>query len=208
MIERLQHSARPDKAPTAFCRGSGERSLEVTFHTASLAECSYAETEALEALHQLAQLEEIEAYGTERGAFPWTEVSAPIEEGSDIPFTVREDQEVVLWSAVWNSSQWLKLATQLTGNEDPTHTSVQALLHDLILARAHCQLGRDLLVTLSPNLLAHRTVRPISECNPRTPSAAAQIVGLFLRSRDNYTYFAGRHEHRLLDRGLFFLVLG
>jgi len=47
----------------------------------------------------------------------------------------------------------------------------------------------------------------ICDTNPRTPEEAAQIVGLFLRSRGLYTYSAGSNYKRNFNRGLFYWIL-
>jgi len=78
---------------------------------------------------------------------------------------------------------------------------------DLIAAQAHRALHQDILITSSPWLLEHRTHSIVREANPRTPTEAAQIVSLFLRSRGNYTFWASESGQRRFNRGLFYWVL-
>src|SRR5438132_1526770 len=56
--------ARIDELESPFLRGGGERPLRITFHTSGLRGLSSEEKEALEALHELANLPEIEALTT------------------------------------------------------------------------------------------------------------------------------------------------
>jgi hypothetical protein len=207
MIERLMPTRRNSETPSAFCRGAQERPLRITFHDSSFAGgSSETEAEALEALLQLAHLPQIEAFGTEAGAFPHLEIGDPADDGYYVPVIIRTET-MVKESGAMHAYQWLKAAMQLSGQNDSQHPQVQAFFADLLVARAHHEFGQDILITLSPELLAYRFSPPVREANPRSPSEAARIVGLFLRSRDNYTYFASQRGAKSMNRGLFYWVL-
>jgi hypothetical protein len=206
MIERIFPTRAIDESLNPFCRGAQERSLRVTLHSSSFAGASASEVEALDAVSQLAHLPEIEALLTQPGEFPCLEIGVPTDDRFYIPVTVRKD-DMTIESGVKFPDQWLAVAADLAGQDNPEHPEVQSMFEDIIVARAHFELGQDVLVTLSPNLLGHRFHSPIREVNPRTPAEAAKIVGLYLRSRDNHTYYASRIGRRGFDRGLYYLVL-
>lgn len=206
MIERIMPSCGSEESPSAFCRGAHERPLRITFHTSSFIGSSGADAEALEALRQLAHLPDIEALETESGIFPHLEIGTSDDSDFYIPVLLKKE-DVTIEAGLTSPDHWKQIAAQLAGQSDLQHIEAQAMFQDLIVARAHRELGQDILITLSPRLLTHRTDLPIRETNPRSPSEAVQIVGLFLRSRDNYTYFAGPQGRVAFDRGLFYWVL-
>lgn len=208
------------QAVSPFLRGKTERPLKITFHTSSFAGASMEEREAIEVLRQLSNLPEIEAIDTESGSLPHLKIGA-FENGDDIPVTVTsQNGEVRSWISWLNRLP--QIAAQLVGQNDPLHPEAQAMLADLLIAQAHCQVRHDIFITLSPQLLSHRAkdfIREISprpseveqtfvnESNPRTPSEAAQIVGLFLRTRGNYTWQAHQNARFSSNRWLFYWVL-
>lgn len=196
-----------EEAASPFLHSKHERPLKITFHTLSFIGLSELETEALEALLQLAHLPEIEALETAPGSFPYLEIGAFNSDDLYIPVTVRREDSIIMESGIRSPERWLGFAAALVDHADRQHPEVQSLFEDLVIAQAHCLLGRDILITSSPRLLAHRADECIRQANPRVPSEAAQIVGLFLRSRDNYTYHAGLHDRAAFDRGLFYLIL-
>lgn len=151
-------------------------------------------------------LSEIEALDTEAGTLPHLKIGSFENGDTHIPITVTS-QNRTLHSGIPFPNQWLQIAAQLAGQADPLHPETQATLTDLVIARAHCELKYDILITLSPQLLSHRATGVVRDANPRTPSEAAQIVGLFLRTRDNYTWQAHQKASLAFDRGLFYLVL-
>jgi len=195
-----------DEPPSPFLRGKTERPLKITFHTSSFANATAEEVEAIEALRQLSNLPEIEALDTALGTLPHLEVDSFKNGDTHIPIKVTS-QNSTIHSAIPFPNQWPQIAARLAGQADPLHPETRATLADLVIARAHCQLKYDILITLSPQLLAHREKAFVREANPRAPSEAAQIVGLFLRTRDNYTWQAHQNARLAFDRGLFYWVL-
>lgn len=116
-----------------------------------------------------------------------------------------------------------RLAEEIDGRADLSDLVARGRLEDFVAARAHHACGQDVLVTTSPWLLSHRSEGPapeaepwtrgaerwVAETNPRTPSEAARIVGLFLRARRDYAYWADGHGGtvRLSDHGSFYWLL-
>jgi len=116
-----------------------------------------------------------------------------------------------------------RLAEEIDGRADLSDLVARGRLEDFVAARAHHACDQDILVTTSPWLLSHRSEGPVpeaaplargverwvAETNPRTPSEAARIVGLFLRARRDYTYWTDGHGATitLAGRGDFYWLL-
>lgn len=209
MIERILwgHHTQIGELPSPFQRGKGERPLRITFHTASLVNLPDNETAAVEALRELAHLPEVEALETEPGISPYIKVGAIDEDTDYIPITVFSKDEPKLFTGIGSSHQWPEIAARLVHKVKSVQANSTAMLEDLILAQAHRQVRGDILITSSPLLLELRNETWVREANPRTPTEAAQIVGLFLRSRGMYTYSAGSGFRKDLDRGFFYWIL-
>jgi hypothetical protein len=183
--------------PSPFIRGDRERPLRLTFHTSSFTDLSPEETEALETLLQLANHSEIEAVQTEAGPSPYLEIGNSANDNDYTPITVRNEDGISEWGIPY-PDQWLHFAAHLVEQTDLNHPDVQGMYSDLLIARAHYEIRHDLLITCSPRLISQRTTQFIREANPRTPSEAIKIVGLFLRSRDDYSS---------VNRGPFYWIL-
>jgi hypothetical protein len=210
MIDRINWPQRLGKLPSPFLRGAQERPLGITFHTSALTALPQPEIEALEALTELSCLPEIQALQTEAGAFPHIEIGNFEATADHFPVKVTyRDGSIVETGPLFSPNDLAKIAAKLIHEDDLAHPNTRVMLNDIVIAQAHCALGQDILVTYSPRLLANRNEFCVREANPRKPTEAAKIVGLLLRSRNNYTYRAGG-EGRLtsrFDRGLFYWVL-
>lgn len=208
MIEplRWQHLFR-GKFPSPFMNGAADRPLKITFHRSTLTDPSPEEAAALEVLKGLARNPNLEAFDTDPGGpFPHIEIgersssiSSPIH---DTPVTLRKaDGGEILETGIWSGGFLRDLAAEFA--EDSAETACEHLL----VARAHHEVDGDVLVTLSDVLLNHRTEPYIAETNPRTPVEAAQIAGLLLRSRDDYTYHQSERFTARSNRWTFYAVL-
>jgi hypothetical protein len=190
-----------------FMRGQGERPLRLTLHSDSLAELSGEQGAAVQVLREFGHLPEIQVLETEPGGHPHIKVGDLDPQADFIPFQIVSGGEPQLYTSVPFPRQWRDIAPHLVGQSTLDHPDVSAMLDLLIIAQAHYSWHGDILVTSSPLLLKHRSKEWLREANPRTPLEAAKIVGLFLRSRDIYTYEAGPRYQRRFDRGRFYLVL-
>lgn len=211
MIERINwpepHLLRNGQLPSPFLRGRQERSLRITFHISALATLPQTEAEALAALRELAHLPEIEALQTELGDFPCIEIGDLGDDADHVPINVTYENGSTMSTAISPPRQFRRIAVKLVHEARLDHPKTEAILSDLLTAQAHCALGQDILVTLSDTLLGHRDKSIVGKANPRKPTETAQIVGLFLRSRANYTYRASESSKMGFDRGLFYWVL-
>jgi len=213
MIERINWPQIPDgKAPSPFLRGAQERPLGITFHTSALVALPEKETEVLRALSELSHLPEIRAMQTEPGEFPHIQFGDFQRNVDHIPIKVeyKDGSEVHRFHTGIDSPKHLQgIAAELVHQTDLEHPDTKAMISDLLTVQAHCALGQDILVTSSARLLSNRTEFLVRDANPRKPSEAAQILGLLLRSRNNFTYAVGEKGKLKdrLNRGLFYWVL-
>lgn len=109
--------------------------------------------------------------------------------------------------AILRPDQWRDYALSLTGHADAEHPDVQTMYRDLLDAEVHRELRRDILVTTSPRLLNNRHRPLLRRTNPMRPSEAARLIGLFLRSRNNYAYTAHARGATRVNSGLFYREL-
>jgi len=195
-----------NELPSPFLRGRGERPLKITFDSSNLAQASVEEAEAIETLRQFSLLPEIKALDTKPGELPHLKIESFKMDDEYIPTSVTGPNGTT-HSGINYPAQLFQIAAQLANHVNPLSPETQTTLDDLLIARAHYQHRSDILITLSPRLLLNRAKAFICEANPRRPSEAAIIVGLFLRTRDNYTwqiYHGCKYE---FDRGLFYWIL-
>lgn len=160
----------------------------------------------MRALVELSHLPEIVALQSAPGEFPSFDIGATNVEADYIPVIVKTINQTRA-TGIFHPAQWKNFAEQLAGPGNPPDPNIELIYQDLLVCAAHCSLNQDILITFSPNLLRNRDRGFIRDANPRTPTEAARIAGLFLRSRGNYTYAAYRSGRATFDRGLFYWIL-
>ena len=99
-----------------------------------------------------------------------------------LPFTITTAAGRT-YMAIWPYRQWLEKARVL----DPQSTTEGDLPHWLRLAAVAEEIEVDALVTADPLLLDHRSNSSFFRANVRSVREAIALVGLFLRSRGDYT---------------------
>lgn len=192
-----------------FSRGQDERPIKLTFHYSTLVGLPDEELAALEALYELCHLPEVDQMHTEDGPLPSINISDSIAnyDGYLVGISDENGPRDGLFGGIQSRDQWPGIATGLVGGGAENSPNAKAMLNDLIIAQAHCTLSRDILVTTSRWLLDRRTRSWVQESNPHLPSEAAKILGLFLRSHDNFTYKASEMSAASFDQGMFYWVL-
>lgn len=209
MIEPLSWEWRREDEENPFRKGS-TRPIKITIHSSSFHELDAEQASALALLRELAMLGDIDVLDTDRSAAKSVEIGDP-EPGQDFyDVTVWNDGERGLGTYIPHPKQQRTTAQTLVLSADPLHPEFQAALQDVVLVGAHNALGRDVLITESRWIHDPRWRHGSRSANPRTILQAAQIVGLLLRSRNNYVFRGARKS--LLDpiafsRSLFYLVL-
>lgn len=190
-----------------FQRGQNERPLRVTFDSSALTDAPLEEMWALEVLNELSMLPEIYALQTGAGSFPRIEIETTAE--NDLAVSVYKAENKIRQTAIFNVSRLRHVAASLAAEAKVDSSNVESIYGNLLVIEAHDSLHQDILVTLSPLLLERRSHGFLKQANLRTPSEAARILGLFLRSRANYTYSSGLNNRVTLkgNRGFFYSSL-
>ena len=100
---------------------------------------------------------------------------------------------------------WIEESIYLLGAGSPTDPGTCALVVRLPLLQAHLQTNRDLFITTNPDLLQLRTRVP--EANIADPGQGLKILGLYLRSREDYTIRMWKGNRHSFGADLFYWVL-
>ncbi|MBI4266065.1 MAG: hypothetical protein HY657_16950 [Acidobacteria bacterium] len=209
MIEPLSWEGRDEQRENPFRPGS-TRPLKITLHNASLAAPTSQEAEAIGYLRELGQLDEIELYETEPGAENYIHVG-DAQSGSDyFEVTVWNRGRPIRHSGVSYVEQQRTTAESVAVRCDPRNPDIESALEAVLVVGAHNALGRDLLVTESKWIYDRHLKFAVQRANPRRLFDALNIVGLFLRSRDQYVYRikpTSVFDPGKFDRSLFYWVL-
>ncbi|HJQ26885.1 MAG TPA: hypothetical protein VKA60_23425 [Blastocatellia bacterium] len=179
------------------------------FHSSSFIGAPVEEAEAIDLLHEFSLLPEIEAIDTQPGPLPYIEIpeydlsygkTASVSvtlKGKDFPMKYELEVYDTLWS----------IAAEISNQYDLGNPETVSAFREVLLEQAHGRLRSDILVSLSPRLLAHRAMSALQRANIRSPLETAKIVGLFLRARDNYTLRVSRRGKIHTNSGGFFDAL-
>lgn len=206
MIPRVHWpQTRPSNSASPF-HSAAQRPINITFHSSSFSQASPKEIHAVELLRELAHRPSIDAMDTEASAMPRLKIGEYRREATSVDVTViASDQTTV--SYVDHLDTLMDTATRLASLHRERPVDADTIFRELLVAQAHVRLGYDILVTLSPTLLDNsERVIPLHS-NPRTPTDAARIIGLLLRSRSDFTYQASARWRHATDRGLYYWVL-
>ncbi len=204
MIERIIWPNRVGNEPESPFQPNATRPLRITFHESSFSNLQSEEAAALQALRELARLEQIEAVATSPGSLPAIKVETPDHDKKDVDVRVDDGSHN---TALLEFGQWKDLAKQISQQHDEQSPRFQEALQDVLSAGASNAIRHDIFVTNSPTILSNKGKVWIRHANVRRPSEAARIVGLFLRTRGIYTYGVAGRTSLSFDRGLFYWVL-
>lgn len=204
MIERPYwrcNRSNPDDSP--FKRGKDERALGLTIHAP--ADCtSVIEDQPLALIRELVHLEQLEwaDTATEARCRLTVDPSARVGDGYGQFTVVRPDDRTVSTS-IFHPDIW----TSLVDRYSTPDVDRDALATSLFVAAAHEAMHHDLLITTAPDLLRMRRDPDIRHLNICPPSEAVKLVGLFLRSREQFVYAASSRHRASVDSWSFYLVL-
>jgi len=127
-------------------------------------------------------------------------------EDKNVPIVTWDGKKTYGQTFITDPAELGILASHLIGIDDTSHPKVKAMLDDLLIISSHQQENRDRLVTTSPMMIGNKE-HVVQSANPRTPTEAAKIVGLFLRSRNDYTFKFENSVRIGTNRGAFYWVL-
>ena len=187
-----------------FATKSEDRVLEVTVHVATQP-ADADERLALQLLREFAEHRSLDIADTTAGAIREFRIGEFDAQRGFRPVRITRPDGLTK-CGVWGSEDWPALAASLCERYPEFGLPSDTLFQDISIAEAHRQNYRDLLITDSSRLLIARDRFPAA--NIRTLIDGVRVVGLYLRSRDDYTYQCfDRGGRSSLDRGLFYWVL-
>jgi hypothetical protein len=159
---------------------------------------SPSEEPALNLIRELAQRPSIETYDTQPGRFRHFKIETPASSDSHLTYVVTgPGGDRLFWGGLGGPQQtldWYRGRAAMFLGEDAgcvESAIVQAVVRELLIEDTHIEIGSDLLITCSPTVLERHQKGFAHQANPLRPSEALYIIGLYLRSRDDYTYSGG-----------------
>jgi hypothetical protein len=168
---------QPRNARSAFDPGPDRRPLRVL-----LDDRAAGSGDVFELRVGLCGRPDIDAVSEAVGASNRLTFEPPDREADLLPFTITSAQRRT-HSGIWPYAQWEAGARALTRSLDGT----PGLPEGIRLAAVAEEIGADALATADPLLLDHRHDPMLARANVRSIAETAALVGLFLRSRDDYT---------------------
>jgi hypothetical protein len=198
----LPRYRRPGEERSAFARGSKERKLRIVIDRATV-----PEDEALELLLGLGQHPSIELLSTRAEGFAYLDIG-PIDQHKDkAPAVIRRPDGSRTHLAVWPPHTSEAIPEQSLCDH-PDLGDHDEILRVLLLASASRDRGADALVTASPVLIDPALRGPVArDSNAMPVEAGLALVGLYLRTRDDFTLRRLPGLRETFDRGLFYWVL-
>lgn len=207
MIERIiwRQNLIPRELESPFQRGEHERPLRLTLHLAGMQALTVDEQLVIDTIRNLGSLSQVDVMEIEVGSYYYPtfddEEQAFKNHSGDIgqirigPYKPEDENIPIYYSDASgygrsgiHTDYLYECMTYFAQYYSPESPEYQSLLIDLIPARAHHELYRDIFVTKSHNLLGNWSFFFIKESNPRTPLEAAKLVGLYLRSRNLFVH--------------------
>lgn len=190
---------RGAQAESPFDPGAKGGRLLLTFDDVSLEQAPVTEQSAIELLRGMVTAGLADGLGTIASDIPHL---IPIDTGRAVHR--RSDDDTMLESPV--SEETILHLSSIYGG-DPRRSESVALAESVARVEPHRALRRDVLVSLDSALLSNRNHRLIQDLNVRTPREAARLMGLYLRSRSDYTYRAWSKGTARTSRRSFYLEL-
>ena len=178
------------------------RPLKITIHNSGLDNLPEDESEALNIIIEISKHKFIEIIQTEEGENPHIEMDGIDKELDMLLFHIRYPDHLIQHGI--HMPEYLKLKIeQYFKKIGKRNIPKDFSLDDLFFTRAHLELNQDLFVTYSRSLIENRSCDEIKITNPRTPVEALKVIGLFLRSRNEFNL----SSHYSFKKGLFYWAL-
>jgi hypothetical protein len=198
----LPRHRRSGEERSAFARGSKERKLRIVVDRATV-----PQEDALELLLGLGHHPSIELLSTRAEGFAHLDIG-PIDQHNDkAPAVIRRPDGSRTHTAVW-PPHTAEAFTEQYLRDHPDLGDTDEILRVLLLASASRDRGADTLVTASPVLIDPALRGPVArDSNAMPAKAALALVGLYLRTRDDFTLRRLHGFRETVDLGLFYWVL-
>ena len=196
MIPRLHHRKHGlGEKGLAFGRGELARPLRIYIDSENV-----SSSEALDLLVSFALHPQVEVLTTD-GSTPDRVVVSTEKEHGYRPFNVEREDGAGFISGVAGNVPDVAREYAEPGDESKAERA-------MTLARGAADHGSDALVTMSDLLLERFPRNLVQDANPMRPEAAASLLGLFLRARDDFVFSIGPKLSEGIDReGFYFVVM-
>jgi hypothetical protein len=187
---------------SAFARGTKERELRVVIDRATA-----PPGDALELLLGFGHHPLVDLLSTRDEGLPYLDIG-PIDQQEDLaPVVISRPDGSRTDTGVWRAGQWQAFADRYL-HERPDLGDHDQILRALLLGSASEHRGADALVTTSPVLIYPAIGGSVArDSNAMPVEAALGLVGLYLRTRDDFTVRQVQEGRQRLGRGLFYWVL-
>ena len=179
-----------DFDPNPFGGAKGIRSLSLTFQSRVEDGISEKENRALEILHELVVLHEINVAYFDRSHYPQILfVPSKLVDDCTVKIVDNSGKLLFLETPIPAAFMIKRLVMEFMGLYNSGREQ-EFLVNrdDLLEAEAHHALCRDIFVTTSKFLIANR--ESLEELNIRTPTEALKIVGLHIRVKNEYEWIS------------------
>jgi hypothetical protein len=168
----------------------GFRPITITFHSGSFANITNAEKRALDILTGLSKLDDIDAMSFDDSVLPKICIGSETKNEEYIDLKVIDAAgETIMYSGV--SKSWIGpnyMAHMLdiySSNDEEKYRSIR---QEILEARSHGELHRDIFVTSSTFLL--KNTDKLDGLNICSPLKALKIVGLYLRMKGEFEWIS------------------
>jgi hypothetical protein len=187
---------------SAFARGPKERELRVVIDRVTA-----PPGDALELLLGFGHHPLVDLLSTRDEGLPYLDIG-PIDQQEDVaPAVISRPDGSRTGMGVWPAGQWQAFAERYL-RERPGLGDHDEILRVLLLGAASEDHGADALVTASPVLIDPAIRGSVArDSNAMPVEAALALVGLYLRTRDDFTVRQVPGGRQALGRRLFYWVL-
>lgn len=208
MIPRIEWPPSGFDLRSPFDRGKNERQIKLTFDSQALKDVKGKDSEALSILYELSHLDPISALIFEGNEFPRITFTENESDSNYKSITILgADGEILsrhqgIYTGNISDDSIIMLMGTYNSNQ---HHELVKTREMVIPVEAHFALQRDIFITTSPFLL--RKQQYFENENIRTPLEALKIVGLFMRSRNDWTHEVNEHSRVQSPRDFFYSTL-
>ena len=178
------------------------RPLRITYHNSGLNNLPEVEKKALATINDFAKHSSVDIIQTEKGTYPNIEFDKFDSDCNILLFHLKVEHKLIEHGIHSPDILKIRIREFLRKNKKESRES-RIPYNEIYFARAHYELNRDLFVTNNSWLINNRTCDEIKVTNPRTPKEALKILGLLLRSKNDFCI----SNNHYFNRGLFYWAL-
>lgn len=188
MIPRIHWPEVSFANESPFIVGGQERPLKLTIHDDKGITYSKKEIEAIGLMYELSSEKEVDVLNFDGDRAPQIVFSESSSNSAYSPIKVvgPSGEEIFRHQGVLKSTISDQAVQLIFNIHDKNKDNYKTAMKHLMAYEAHHALDRDIFVTGSSFIIGARNHLKMG--NPRIPLEACRIMGLCMRSRDNWTY--------------------